>query len=225
MKCRDCGKEKILVERNRCQECKFKYDYEKSHKSYLKRKNNGTLKKYGEGICSVCHKKMVLNKPNQMTHKECVKGLSLVKNDYNIYPRNKEGKTIAFGMVEELMEIQKGYVVHHLDGNPLNNTYDNFLVLSVKDHASLHSFLRKIRSVWLKDQISKNENCWKSIIAQETKTWLEITGVNVIKISEIWQSAAEPLICKKKEEGSETMHVLSETSNVVDKDIVRTLTA
>lgn len=192
MICKDCGKEEPLVGK-RCKECKRKYDYDKSHKSYLKRKGLGTIKRYGEGICSVCHKKMTLNSPKQMTHKECVSGLSLVERDYNIYPKSKDGKTISYSMVESVMEIPKGYVVHHLDGNPFNNVYENFLVISVKDHAKLHSFLRRIRSAWLKSQVSKKENCWNTVIAQVTKTWLETTSVNVLKIPEIWQSAAEPL--------------------------------
>lgn len=48
-----------------------------------------------------------------------------------------------------------------------------------------------------------------------TTTWLETTGVNVKKLWEIGQSAAEPLL---NEEGSETMHDASH----VDDDIVQT---
>ena len=48
-----------------------------------------------------------------------------------------------------------------------------------------------------------------------TTTWLETTNVNVKKLWEIGQSAAEPLL---NEEGSETMHNASQ----VDDEIVQT---
>jgi hypothetical protein len=71
------------------------------------------------------------------------------------------------------------------------------------------------------------ENCWNSLRGQLTTTWLEITSVNVIKIIDIGQSAAEPLnedciYIFSNEEGSETMYQVSETGNAVDKDIVQT---
>lgn len=59
------------------------------------------------------------------------------------------------------------------------------------------------------------ENCWKTLIVPMTTTWLETTNVNVKKLWEIGQSAAEPLL---NEEGSETMYDASH----VDDDIVQT---
>lgn len=60
-------------------------------------------------------------------------------------------------------------------------------------------------------------NCWNSLIVPMTTTWLETTNVKVIKLWEIGQSAAKPLL---NEEGSETMHAASRT----DDDIVQTTT-
>jgi hypothetical protein len=55
----------------------------------------------------------------------------------------------------------------------------------------------------------KDENCWKTLIAQITTTWLETASVKVIKLSEIGQSAAEaPKTGNNCQgEGSETMRV------------------
>ena len=55
------------------------------------------------------------------------------------------------------------------------------------------------------------ENCWNILRDQLTTTWLETMNVNVIKTTNIGQSAAEPLnediIYKfSNEEGSETMY-------------------
>jgi hypothetical protein len=72
------------------------------------------------------------------------------------------------------------------------------------------------------------ENCWNILRDQLTTTWLEITDVKVIKITDIGQSAAEPLnedyiyMFSLNEEGSETMYQVSVTDNAVDKDIVQT---
>lgn len=225
MKCIDCDDENI-ASRKRCKTCLDKYNYEKSHRSYLKRKEEGRLKRCGITICSICGKEMIKSHPEQLTHRKCISSLSITHKDYNIYPRSKTGKTLANEIVTRILgNIPVGYIVHHIDGNPFNNDISNFLVISAKDHGSLHQFLRKIRSTWLKDQSKKNENCWNTLIVQETTTWLEITGVNVIKIPEIGQSAAEPSVnLKIQEEGSETMYVLPVTDNAVGKDIVRTLT-
>ncbi len=37
------------------------------------------------------------------------------------------------------------------------------------------------------------ENCWNNLIVPMTTAWLEMTGAKVKKLSEIGQSAAEPL--------------------------------
>ena len=57
----------------------------------------------------------------------------------------------------------------------------------------------------MKVDAEHHENCWDNLIAPMTTAWLETAGVKVIKISEIGQSAAEPL---SNGEGSETMHVI-----------------
>lgn len=107
-------------------------------------------------------------------------------------------------------------VVHHIDGNPKNNSLDNLIVLPRAKHAALHQFLYKQGALLEKSNNGNDENCWKTLIAQMTTTWLETANVNVRKLSEIGQSAAELL----NEEGSETMHVASQ----VDDDIVQTTT-
>lgn len=69
----------------------------------------------------------------------------------------------------------------------------------------------------MKNHNSNSENCWESLIAHHTTTYLETKNVIVRKIDEIGQSASEPLNLNevivfnnsnlfKHEEGSETMH-------------------
>ena len=94
-------------------------------------------------------------------------------------------------------------VVHHLDGNPKNNELTNLLVLSRSKHLALHNYLRMQGAILSKGNIENLENCWETLIVPMTTAWLETTNAKVIKLWEIGQSAAEPLL---NGEGSETMH-------------------
>ncbi len=40
-----------------------------------------------------------------------------------------------------LTEIPKGWVVHHCDFNPYNNSFDNLVLLKMGDHIRLHKYL------------------------------------------------------------------------------------
>ena len=55
----------------------------------------------------------------------------------------------------------------------------------------------------MKVNAEHRENCWNNLIVPMTTAWLETTGAKVIKLPEIGQPAAEPLL---NGEGSETMH-------------------
>lgn len=69
----------------------------------------------------------------------------------------------------------------------------------------LHSFIaRGVEE--LKNSIENVENCKNNLIAPLTKTWLETASVNVIKLAEIGQPAAELPPVYPEGEGSETMH-------------------
>ena len=120
-------------------------------------------------------------------------------------------------IAEDVLKRKLTYneVVHHLDGEPTNNNLNNLIVISRGKHNSLHNYLNEQRAILQRCNNVNIENCWKTLIVPMTTTWLETTGVNVKKLWEIGQSAAEPLL---NEEGSETMHDASH----VDDDIVQT---
>jgi len=40
-----------------------------------------------------------------------------------------------------LTEVPKGWVVHHCDFNPYNNSFDNLVIIKMGDHVRLHRFL------------------------------------------------------------------------------------
>lgn len=120
-------------------------------------------------------------------------------------------------------------VVHHLKENPNNNSLNNLAILSASNHAKLHRILERNWSLLSKDNNSNLENCWDILRGQLTTAYLETRGANVIKITDIGQSAAEPLnkeniyIFNLYEEGSETMYQAPK-SLTHGEDIVQTQT-
>jgi len=202
--CINCGKNEIS-ERKRCKECALVYNRIRAKKYYKKDK-----KRYGTGICTICGETLKINRKGQTMHRKC-QYYKTVEN-YNLVKRSNKGKTVARQIVTDLgFKLAPVICVHHIDENTENNTLNNFWLISRKNHAKLHAFLRKQRSLLGKLNSSNLENCWKTLRNQLTTTWLEITGVNVIKIIDIGQSAAEPLNKEyiytfDLEEGSETMY-------------------
>ena len=102
-------------------------------------------------------------------------------------------------------------VVHHMDENPDNNQLSNLIILNRSYHAKLHRILEKNWSLFLKENNSNLENCWNILRGQLTTAYLEMNSANVLKITDIGQSAAEPLndnfiYIFSQEEGSETMY-------------------
>ena len=107
-----------------------------------------------------------------------------------------------------------------MNGNPKDNDVTNLIVISRAKHAELHNYLRMRGALLLKDNNENFENCWNNLIVPMTTTWLETANVNVIKLWEIGQSAAESLLNVK---GSETMHEAAKHDVQAD-DIVQTTT-
>lgn len=185
-------------------------------------------KRYGETNCIIYGKTIIKNKKDQFLCYECfLKTKHKTVDNYNSVKRTKDGRsTLGRQVVIELGLKLNDMVVHHLDENPNNNSYNNLLILNKSNHAKLHRFLEKNWSLLLKNNSSNLENCWNSLIVQLTTTWLETMNVKVLKITEIGRSAAEPLnneYCYLlQEEGSETMYQTSKDRNIYDEDIVQT---
>lgn len=228
--CQLCGC-KLTTERKWCESCKKERKREYAKQQYKKIIDAGlVLQRYGIINCVYCGKEIIKNRPNQDMCYDCYKKYKhkTVEN-YNNVKRTKDGKS-TFGRQTLLnLGFKLGkLVVHHIDENPNNNILTNLMVLNRKNHAFLHRILEKNWSLLSKDNSSNLENCWNTLRGQLTTAYLETKGANVIKITDIGQSAAEPLneeyiYVFDIEEGSETMYQAPK-SNTHGEDIVQTQT-
>lgn len=163
-------------------------------------------------VCEICNKNFDGDRKNsRFCSLECYYKYSQINssNATNNYQMHKKtSKSEHRVIVESVLnrKLHTDEVVHHADCNPTNNNICNLIVMKRSDHVKLHAILTKHRATLSKDKDENSENCWKNLIGQITTTWLETTGVRVIKISDIGQSASEPLIETSNGEGSETMH-------------------
>lgn len=199
--CIDCGKIGVK-ERNRCEPCVKEYNRLRA-KKYQKRR----IGNLPTAECVVCGKSIKLwrqsQNPKTNKHANCKWGIS--HDDNGVQTGRYEARKIAtdLGFVPD-----KYYVIHHVDEDPMNNSLDNLWYMSSQAHNSLHNYLRRHRSLWLKSQSKYDENCWKTLRDLLTTAWLETTSAKVVKLGDIGQSAAEPLNDDESHgEGSEAMHV------------------
>lgn len=218
--CIDCGSLQV-VERRRCKECAQILNRERVKQYHKKDKI-----RYGIVNCSICGEKLIKGRPNQVAHGRCRR--KTVEN-YNNVTRvftNTIGRQTILNL---RFKLTPKMVIHHVNENPEDNRLMNLWIISRSNHNSLHRFLQQNWSLFLKENGSNSENCWNNLRDQLTTTWLETTSVNVIKITDIGQSAAEPLnensiYMFSNEEGSETMYRIPKRK-VVGKDIVQATTA
>lgn len=62
----------------------------------------------------------------------------------NRIKRNNLHHIIWTSKEENLPYIPKGFVIHHLDGNPLNNNYENLTMMPDKEHRVFHNMAFKV---------------------------------------------------------------------------------
>lgn len=230
--CQNCGCE-LTTEHKWCESCRKARKREYAKNRYKNIISSGSyLKRYGLTNCIYCGKEIVKNRPDQDTCFDCYKihHYKTVEN-YNFTRRNKTGTaTIGRQTILNLgFKLTYNMVVHHIDENPDNNSLPNLMLLSREHHGRLHNILAKNWSLLSKDSNSNLENCWNILRGQLTTAYLEMNSANVIRITDIGQSAAEPLneeniyVFDLQEEGSETMYRAPKSISH-GEDIVQTQT-
>lgn len=210
--CKECGGER-KIGRRLCIKCDIKRVRKYPRYTWMK-------------VCEACKREFQAWRKVQKLCTDCHTNMQQIrstnKNNNGYAFTNVPGRTEHRDIVESIIsrKLHTNEVIHHRNDNPKDNSLCNLIVISRIMHGRLHRFLDLQRVILEKSGIENFENCWKTLIVPITTTWLETASVKVIKIWEIGQSAAEPLL---NVEGSETMH---ETPNhlVEGDDIVQTTT-
>lgn len=74
---------------------------------------------------------------------------AITKNGYRMFcrgSRKNNKKTYEHRIVWEKYygKIPKGYVIHHIDGNKLNNKIENLQLMLLSEHAKMHAIKNKL---------------------------------------------------------------------------------
>ena len=90
-------------------------------------------------------------------------------------------------IVEELLQRKLNYneIVHHIDGNPKNNSLDNLIILSRSNHGKLHRELSKKKVSVLREIKDLLESTWIEIKKKFTEEWLKENEIQYIIASNI----------------------------------------
>lgn len=190
--CKNCGSIEVLKGRRYCYDC-----YKEVNRIQAKDRYAINGRYTYNNICKACGVSFKAWRKTQALCKECysiAKNTGFQKNPYE----NANGGGYCWKhrkIAEETLgrKLKSHEVVHHIDGNTLNNDLANLLILTRRKHGKLHSYLREQRVIIEKSINENSENCWNTLIAPMTTAWLETTGAKVIKLWEIGQSASEPL--------------------------------
>ena len=223
--CKECGHPREIG-RCLCSKCYLSYRRDMNNKRHAEGKRtkyNVNCKACGENYLSFRNIDTFCPKCRELRKSLSGNG---VTNKYIHYSQNEIYRHEHRKIAEEILlrRLTFNEVIHHLDGNPKNNSLNNLILLSRHMHVKLHNYLGDQRVILEKSGNENLGNCWNTLIAPMTTAWLEMTNAKVIKLWEIGQSAAEPLSEKSYEEGSETYAPSILTSNVEDEDIVQTTT-
>lgn len=193
--CEQCGRE-LTNERHICSECKKINKREYAKRKYAHDKENGIVKlRYGITKCVLCGKEIIKNRPDQQLCYECyLKNKHKTVENYNDVKRSIYSNTIARQMILDLgFQLNSRIVIHHIDENPNNNILENFLILSVVNHAKLHRLLERKRLNLLKNKTDDINKKWSDIRDKITKEWLEASNIKILNKNELEKIITEPL--------------------------------
>lgn len=157
--CSSCGKEREKG-RKQCKPCYLEIARKRQANRFLL---NG--RHYFKFNCVGCDKEFKAWRRTQIICPDCFdrstkQNNELAEVNYVFLHSKHEHRLIAKSILGR--ELEKDEVVHHIDENPKNNNLDNLMILTIKDHASLHAYLHRKLNIlramqkfdeWEKDRI------------------------------------------------------------------------
>jgi len=194
--CKECGGQRDIG-RRLCRPCNLER---------LKKSNKERPRYMWDKKCEACNHDYKAWRKNQKLCSSCNKQRLSVSNpstnNYIMVGNRGEHRVIAEQLIGRKLKTNE--IVHHINDDPKDNRLENLMLMDRTIHTKLHAYLATQRVIIEKSMNENSGNCWNSLIAPMTTAWLETTSAKVKKLSEIGQSAAEPLTEKSNEEGSET---------------------
>ena len=187
--CKQCGAPRDIG-RRLCRQC---------NRIRLLEKARSTPRYTWNNVCVACKNDFKAWRKEQRLCPDCYLYLLSIRREHkatNKYIKDSKKSTNLHRTLAEKALGRKltiNEVVHHVDCNHLNNSLDNLMIMTRSAHAKLHWYLDEQRVIVEKSTNENPGNCWNNLIVLITTVWLETTNTNVIRISEIGQSAAEPL--------------------------------
>lgn len=94
-----------------------------------------------EFICDLCSIKFIMPNSRRLLHKhKYCSSTCYYKSLHNPdYRQNRQGQRVARKNVENVFPLKSDHIVHHVDGNCLNNKLNNLMVFeSQSDHLKFH---------------------------------------------------------------------------------------
>lgn len=162
--CSVCGKERDIG-RKQCRDCYLEI---KRVREIERNRKNGRYN-FGKMNCSLCNKEIIKYRKTQLFCKDCHTKKTGENNNTYDYKKCKMGKTRHRTIVENSLKRTLDYneIIHHIDEDPMNNSYENLMVLSRQIHGKLHVFLRKEKALLL------DKSLWYNYRNCKTFEWLK----------------------------------------------------
>jgi hypothetical protein len=128
-----------------------KYIIQNYSSDYRKKRKSVCYRNSKVGILNPMTDKKLENHPRYVGDVSDSKGYLLRVKPEWYTGRKKSHHVFAHHVVvcENLgiTEIPRGWCVHHCDHNPLNNSFDNLVLLSMRDHMRLHTSLKGVTTI------------------------------------------------------------------------------
>jgi hypothetical protein len=146
--CTVCGGHRALG-RRQCHSCYKKAAIERSRIRHQK----GIRTRY-EKKCAVCRALYSTTHKNSILCIKCYSNNRALVKSSTIYKFIGKNIRLHRAIAEERIgrQLYKNEHIHHLDGDTLNNSLTNLVIVSNSDHARLHRYLDLVLAVLNKDK-------------------------------------------------------------------------